>query len=60
MACMQTLPERVTAIEEKFAGLEKRMDLLEGRMSRLETRMDWLIGFQFATLLSVIGIYFAK
>ena len=42
-------------IRELRADMNRRFDLVDRRFDQVDAKFTWMIGFQFATLLALIG-----
>jgi tetrahydromethanopterin S-methyltransferase subunit G len=60
---MNTIPERVAVLEHQYGEILKRLDRLDQKLDKLDQRLEsrflWMLGIQFATLLSALGMLFA-
>ena len=42
-------------VRELRAEMIRRFEQVDGRLAHMDTRFNWLVGFQFATLLAVVS-----
>ena len=51
---------RLSAVEARLSRVEGIVDQLSQRMANVERRLDWMLGIQFTSWLSIVGLILWK
>lgn len=51
---------RMSAVEARLSRVEGIVDQLSQRMANVERRLDWMLGIQFTSWLSIVGLILWK